>query len=305
MRVISFDVGIKNMAYCILDISNTEQLYPTIVDWNILNLCDESENMSLNPTCQHMIKQKKNSANASKPCGKRAKYSKRYNSTSTIYCCVTHAKCYPQWCLPKKEHSISFLKKQSAEKIKQLRDSEIPDIIDKTKKQDIIQALDSYYQSKSWEKIEQKKMNAGHIDLITIGRALYKKLQEKAIFSTVTHVIIENQISPIANRMKTIQGMLAQHFISKNTEYIEFVSSSNKLKDFEDVSEGKTQYQKNKKDGVFYCHQIINTLDNDHWKSFFSQYPSKKDDLADCFLQGIWWWKKQTQRIKKNITKTE
>ena len=33
---------------------------------------------------------------------------------------------------------------------------------------------------------------------------------------SITHVFIENQISPIANRMKTIQGMLAQYFIMKS-----------------------------------------------------------------------------------------
>ena len=31
----------------------------------------------------------------------------------------------------------------------------------------------------------------------------------------ITHIIIENQISPIATRMKTIQGLLTQYFIMK------------------------------------------------------------------------------------------
>ena len=291
MRLISFDVGIKNMAYCIFDISDSSTIHPIILDLGILNLCESPQNTSY--ICQQSIKQKKNSS-PTKICGRKAKYCKNQDETN-IYCCETHAKTYSQWYLPKKEHTPTFLKKQPVEKIKQLRELLIPDFPEKAKKQDIIQALDTYYQSKSWTKIEQKKTNAGLVDLITIGRSLYKKLEETPIFSTVTHVIIENQISPIANRMKTIQGMLAQHFISKKTEYIEFVSSSNKLKEFEDVSEGRTQYQKNKKDGVFYCSQILNTLDDDRWKGFFSQYPSKKDDLADCFLQGIWWWKKKSQ----------
>ena len=36
----------------------------------------------------------------------------------------------------------------------------------------------------------------------------------------LTHVIIENQISPIATRMKTIQGMVMQHFIEEDVEII-------------------------------------------------------------------------------------
>ena len=38
MKIISFDVGIKNMAYCILSIEDGNQLI--IEDWNILNLMD-------------------------------------------------------------------------------------------------------------------------------------------------------------------------------------------------------------------------------------------------------------------------
>ena len=40
---------------------------------------------------------------------------------------------------------------------------------------------------------------------------------------TPTHVIIENQISPIANRMKTIQGMITQYFIMKNIYNVEYI----------------------------------------------------------------------------------
>ena len=35
MKLISFDIGIKNLAYCIFDIDNTSI---KIVDWNVLNL---------------------------------------------------------------------------------------------------------------------------------------------------------------------------------------------------------------------------------------------------------------------------
>ena len=61
-----------------------------------------------------------------------------------------------------------------------------------------------------------------------------KQCLQNASFTDITHVVIENQLSPIANRMKTIQGMLAQYFImiDENID-IQFISSSNKLKQFE------------------------------------------------------------------------
>ena len=46
MKILSFDVGIKNLAYCLLD---TEKL--TIDDWNIINI-------SVDPTCDHVNKGK-------------------------------------------------------------------------------------------------------------------------------------------------------------------------------------------------------------------------------------------------------
>ena len=42
MKYISFDVGIKNMAYCVFDCSGSKES-PHIVDWNILNLMDKED----------------------------------------------------------------------------------------------------------------------------------------------------------------------------------------------------------------------------------------------------------------------
>jgi hypothetical protein len=88
--------------------------------------------------------------------------------------------------------------------------------------------------------------------------------------------------------MKTIQGMIAQYFIMKNSEgiKIEFVSSSNKLKDFSNDEKGN--YSDRKKLGVT---KTLETLSKEHyynkWYDFFVKN-KKKDDLADCFLQGLW-----------------
>ena len=38
MKVISFDVGIKNMAYCLYDISGD---HVSITDWKVLSLMEE------------------------------------------------------------------------------------------------------------------------------------------------------------------------------------------------------------------------------------------------------------------------
>ena len=80
---------------------------------------------------------------------------------------------------------------------------------------------------------------ASEIDLIDIGKNMKIEL-DKFNFNEIEHIVIENQLSPLASRMKTIQGMLAQYFIMKyEGKEIHFVSSANKLKQFEDKNKNK------------------------------------------------------------------
>ena len=50
MKILSFDVGIKNLSYCLLDVSNSY----TILEWDIINLCDYKI-----IKCNHVLKNKK------------------------------------------------------------------------------------------------------------------------------------------------------------------------------------------------------------------------------------------------------
>ena len=65
----------------------------------------------------------------------------------------------------------------------------------------------------------------------------------------------------------------------------QFISSSNKLKD---VDNKNSSYSERKKLGVS---ETINTLENKNYSNWIDLFKShkKKDDLADCFLQGIWY----------------
>ena len=98
-------------------------------------------------------------------------------------------------------------------------------------------------------------------------------------------ILIENQISPIANRMKCLQGMMTQYFIMKNWFSIEYVSSSNKLKGF---TTKNMNYKQRKQYSIDTAKQIIQNNPILHgWIPFFSEH-KKKDDLADSYLQGLW-----------------
>jgi hypothetical protein len=89
--------------------------------------------------------------------------------------------------------------------------------------------------------------------------------------------------------------------MNNSTIHIEFISSSNKLKGFvlpcntetggeEKTGEEKTKsnYKNNKKNGILICSQIIQNNELlQGWSSILNT--PKKDDLSDCFLQGIWY----------------
>jgi hypothetical protein len=150
-----------------------------------------------------------------------------------------------------------------------------------------------------------KKVNytyAHDLDLITYGRNMMKHLDailfaEGALVAPIDMMIIENQISTLASRMKTLQGMITQYFIMKNVPQIEFISASCKLKLFTDANSedggvDASTYADRKKSGILVCRslgEISRKHNSDYvkWIPVFENH-KKKDDLADCFLQGLW-----------------
>jgi hypothetical protein len=243
-------------------------------------------------------------------CGRGAKFKKG----DSLYC-EKHVKTQTEYIVPAKRTSLPFLKKQKLEELSKICTEysilEEGESI-KTKKA-ILERMECFFKRRSLETvIEAKSKNAGDTDLIIIGKNMKILLNQISEIERITNVIIENQISPIANRMKTVQGMLAQYFIMKNTEIkIDFISSANKLKCFtkshikiesnDNKNENKKEnenenaeettsrkYSQHKKDGVFYTLQILEKNPWLHmWNSHVLQ-SKKKDDLADSFLQGLW-----------------
>jgi len=316
MRLISFDVGIKNMAYCIFDIESGRF---SIIDWNIMNLMNESNTIIHTCSCHLKPTSKKNIGSPS-PCKSKAKYTKNGK-----YYCDKHAKTC-EFLPYSKECSQPSLKKMKIEALIQKYKECFP-LLSMTNISMTKISLLRTFEEKMLELIPKtKEKSAGETDLITIGKNMTVLLDTIPNLNTITHVIIENQISPLANRMKTIQGMLAQYFIIKGspTLHIEFVSSLNKLKDFtktgdvSDLSENrssknvgsppiirnemKDNYKQHKKDSIVICQRFLDNNENlVKWKEsthFLSL--TKRDDLADCFLQGIWYMKN-----KKNIVYNE
>jgi hypothetical protein len=267
MRIISFDIGIKNLAYCILDFNNHNQQLE-IKEWNVINLCED----------QYFCKIK--DIKSDNCCNKEAKYFK-----NDIYYCKKHTKGLDYQVIPKSFNDKTIKKMKLDELIEFCKNNSI-ELEKPYTKLSIINKINDYKKQHFLENITS--MNADQYNLIYLGIKLKEKLNKVLNFKelNIDIAIIENQISPIANRMKTIQGMLSQYLIMNDLHNIIFYSASNKLKTFTN-SNSKTDYKERKKLSVTYTNQLLSEyIFISSWLNYFNTH-KKKDDLADCFLQGL------------------
>ena len=323
-HVLSFDIGIKNLAYCFLETTDISSV--NILDWRVLNLMTTAVEpttpvVSYTCSCKLSSSSKKNTV----LCGKVAKWrSPSVNDTSSNipqeYLCERHAKTHPSFLVPKKTMEESYLTKQKRDVLVALVQTlGIEYQMSNPKKFDLIGVLRSYYTNRMLIPVgggtEVATGSAKDMDLITIGRNMMTILDSIALLRTrpPTHIIMENQISTIASRMKTIQGELTMYFLLRfPNAKIEYISSKNKLKSFVQnppqtipstsaveppittntpanarTKEGQI-YRKHKADAITYTQQILDASPSmSSWSVCLKH--RKKDDLADCFLQGIWY----------------
>lgn len=258
--IISIDVGIKNLSYCIFKL-NPDKTY-SIIKWDVINLLD----MNYKKICQSF--NKKNIK-----CNHTAVYSK-----NDIYYCKTHIKSNKCLIAPPEYYKIIKSDTVSNSNYNSLiKNNYIPNTIQKLE-------VKNYIKENFFIEIP-KPSSASKINLIEISKSIHFNLPNILPLKEIDIVLIENQIGPLANRMKSIQGMLTQFFIEHNIYNISFISSINKLKDF---NLGKLSYKERKLKSIELTQNILNNNNFYTWINLFNNH-KKKDDLSDSFLQGLWY----------------
>ena len=217
MKILSFDVGIKNLAYCLLDTEDK-----SILDWNIINI-------SVDTTCDHVIK--------GKCCDKTAT---KIIKDGEFKLCTGHTKlkCY------------------------------------KDKKM------------KNPPKLENR--------MLSLGKQIVKKLDEKKNFLNMDVVCIENQPALKNPTMKSVQMIIYSYFLMNGlAKDIQMINARNKLKVYTGPKiecDIKESYKRNKVLAIKYCDYMIR--ENSHIDKVYHKLyndSKKKDDLSDAYLQGIYY----------------
>ena len=246
-KILSFDVGVKNLAYCLLEIDTITKEYK-INNWNIINLSDEV----IIPKCNFKVINVK--AGTEKLCGKTASFT--YGLEGGCLCKVHKKKVEKN--APIANHQIKEIKKKKAKKK----------------------------------------------PLIDLNKAMIQKLDEIPGILDIQEVVIENQPSLKNPHMKSIQMMIFSYFIMRGIADIKddedkikdvvMLSARNKLKIYKgpeiecDITD---KYRRNKYLAIQYCAKMIEGQE----QQFLDQYSAskKKDDLADSFLQGVFYLDKK------------
>ena len=267
MKILSIDVGMKNLAFCLFEIKDSMEYQ--IIKWDVLNLCKDQEHF-----CKELKKNKE-------PCNKKAKYFK-----NECYYCKAHAK-NKKYLIPDMKCNKYNLKKKKITELRKLKDTFKLEIKKKAKKEELQKLILEHFENKYFDIVS--KTQANQINLVTYGRTMREMFNETLKDIKIDIVCVENQIGPLALRMKTLQGMIMQHFIEKEIPLVEEISATNKLKEFLDLK--KTTYAERKKLSIEFTRDILSKNNNLHkWVKLFNKH-KKKDDLADSFLQGRWYLK--------------
>jgi hypothetical protein len=134
--------------------------------------------------------------------------------------------------------------------------------------------------------------NTTEYELIT---ALYERLKKIKGLLDVKCVLIERQPNKAREKIKHVSYALFSYFVlqglGKEKYIVKFVDAKNKLTLYDGPPISchlTTQYNRNKWYGEKYCEYILKQKGYTKAIDMYNKI-KKKDDLADCYLQGLWY----------------
>jgi len=304
MIVLSWDVGITHLAYCIVkddyDVK-TGKHNIDMLDWENIDLLEEDR---IAIPCCGMMKSKKG-------CQKMATYQQTLLSGEELGYCKTHLSQHENhWKTSDTENLFVSLEKH---------DDRVCDYVPKSgevcgKRAHMICKTDKkmYYCNTHGKSIRDKMVTQLSPQMIRkvltddfataeVQMKLVRqldKLLERFRELGVRGVVIENQPVKKNARMKSIANTLYDYFMIRGQvdgqlalNFVTFFAASNKLRINEDNTmevfnandDESKKYQITKKLGIEYTKKLLH---DDEISLMILSMHRKKDDLCDCYLQG-------------------
>ena len=307
MKVLSFDVGIKNLAGCIIE-WNTDsddiKSHLNIHYWDIINIVQNKTNND-----------QKSYKCCNKDCSGKVKSYIDLLGTK-YYLCSKH--------LTKKdellEHLIKPWNENNWTQIKNCKcnscdstEIEIDTKINLRKTYFVNKELNMTLCNKHY-KSDINKVTKSYNKLIPLNNKKVKDMtsndikfelikclddRKNELLTNAEIVLIENQpsfknpsmkaISDVLYTWFMIRGIVDKEINNSTIKEIRFISPSNKLKEFDtkklDEADDTKKYKITKKLSIDNTKTILTSYELDKWTERILSF-DKKDDLADCFLQG-------------------
>jgi hypothetical protein len=250
MKVVSFDVGLRNLAYCVLE--GTSRTDVAIVDWNIIDILGESAGVGA-------IKCHK--------CATSARYEHASNGT---FACAKH--------VPKKQKKMTKteLNKKTPNQLQEMM-KELNLRSDASKKLDMVKLVYNHLKQNTWKKCISSASSGSCLDLAP--DIIHSLDQRSSSWRGADVICVENQMD---RRMFGVQAMLQMYFCCRGFR-VQGVSATHKLSNIVTTDDSTASYKGRKMTGIMHARELVPLANQAH----FETHP-KKDDLADSFLQGLW-----------------
>lgn len=250
MKLISFDIGLRNLAFCVLE--GTSRSDVKIIDWGIIDVLAEQSGLD-NPRCFK--------------CSQGATWK---HATDGTVACSRHK--------PKGKAKVtkaSLNKLSVADLQEQLEKHKL--VCPTKRKTDMVTMLYLNARQNTWLRCVKTVHTGAVIDLApSIKTCLDRRASS---WKDADLACFENQPE---RKMFAVQAMIQMYFVCRGTK-CQGVSATHKLNNIITVDDRVDSYKGRKKTGIVHAEALVPP----EWKQHMLKHP-KKDDLADSFLQGLW-----------------
>ena len=290
MKILSWDIGIKNLSYCWLEYDISHKSFK-ILQWEIINL----QTPEIKKPIYTCVCLKKNN----KVCLKNASW---FQMGSWKTYCQTHYKQLPLDTLVeiKKNTCSHFLPQKKIRCNKKIKYQTSNSLVG------YCEVHSKKYQDLNLELVTKSKKEKYNLEETATN--LIKELDKRPELLMSEHILIENQPAFKNPKMKSIQMILYTYYLlkgkieSQNKQIkIAFLMANNKLKVNLESSELKNQiidninvkikdkYRRHKELSKAYTKWFLQKNNINDWLSKYEK-EKKKDDLADTFLMCIYFY---------------